>query len=440
MTVINKLNGPIVYFSQLQGLPVFIRKGKRLGRFTDFFVNYEEVYPSVFAIGFKHKQNYYYVLWEDLELINKNYFQLKEHAQIRFGRSFPKTLKENNNVFKHFSAPTVDYPGLAKIILDKQIVDISGRKVVRVNDLKLVKVGNNLKVTHVTVGPRSLIRRLDLEKTVDTFVKVFFKNSSYLKMEKSINWKFVHALPDKNIQKNVKINMLGKELKDIHPADLADILEDLDSGSRDLIFQDLDEETKAATLSEIDESMRNIILKNEEKENAAKIIENMGTDNAADVLAELSHDERKEIIEKIEDQEIKEEINELLFYEENSAGGVMSTEYLYISSNDTKENVLKLIKNKNDDYETVYDIFVIDSKDKLQGTISLRKVLGLDSDDKISKFMNSHDIKSVPPDWSWKEVAKYMNKYNLINVPVCKDEKILGIISIDDILQRLLEG
>ena len=167
----------------------------------------------------------------------------------------------------------------------------------------------------------------------------------------------------------------------------------------------------------------------------------MGPDEAADILGEVADEKKEKIIEKFEDNNLKEEIKELLEYEEDSAGGLMSSEVFEITPELNKNDILKIIKREFDDLESIYDIFIVDKNKKLIGHCPLNKLLISDDNISVGKIMQQEDIKSIDPHASWRDVAVLMSKYNLINIPVTnfKSSELLGIISVDDILPWLLD-
>ncbi len=430
-------------FSEALGSVVRNEDGKKIGTLSDFFVNYDEVYPTVIAIQYRRNKQLFYVAWEEISFFSSKRLTLHNNFHEGRSRTFPKIKNEKIPSDHHSSqyiARTEEYPAIGKIILDRQIVDIAGKKVVRVNDIQFIKTGKLLKVTYAAIGLRSMVRRLGFEKPIDKTIKLINPHAKYLTNDKFINWRFVHAIPDRSVQENVRLSLTNEDLQKIHPADLADILEDLDTHGREQIFHTLDPEKAAQTLSEVEEDLQASFIKHESAENAAKIIENMGTDEAADVLNDLSEDKKDEIISKIKDDEIQEEILELLEYEENTAGGLMSTEVFEISPELKKTEVLQFIQNEYDDIESIYDIFIIDKCEKLIGTCSLTKLLINKKNVIIGDIMESTDLKSLSPETHWKAVATFMSKYNLINVPIVNEQnKLIGIITVDDILPWLLK-
>lgn len=432
-----------VNFSNALGATLYSESGKRLGKLKDFFVDYEEVYPLVIAIQFVRNNQYFYIDWDDIKEFSYKRITIKEGAFEGRSRTYPKTPKNKvitSLLANQFAGKAEEYPPLGKIVLDKQIVDTAGKKVVRVNDIQLIKAGKFLRVTHASIGLRSMLRRLGYERPVDKLVKTFKPHAKYLKSEVLINWKYVHAIPSRNIQSSVKLNLSNEDIKGLHPADLADILEDLDAHGRDLIFKNLDPKTAAETLSELEEDVQTTLMKKETAEKAAKIIENMDTDDAADILHDLGEAKANAIIDKIEDEETKEEVQELLEYDEDTAGGLMSTEVFDVKEHLKKSDILEFITKEHEDLETIYDLYVTDDSNRLIGTCSLRDLLIHKEDVIISDIMNEDDMKTLPPDTSWKDVASFMSKYNLINVPIIdKEKELLGIVSVDDLLPWLLD-
>lgn len=443
MALFENLMDSILYLSRLQGTPILSEEQTQIGKLQDIFVDYEEMYPTVLAIQYRHKNQYFYIEWDDIKRFSYKNIIIKNEARLRTGRTYPRVKKRavlTSLLATQFTGDTIDYPPLGKVVLDKQIVDISGKKVVRVNDINLLRVGRKLRVTHAGIGFRSLARRLGYESIIDLITKIIKPYRSHFLREALINWKHVHAIPDKNIQKDVKLNMSNNELEALHPADLADILEDLDPHARRQIFSYLDAETAAEVLPEVEPDMQASFLQSEDPEKAANIIELMGTDEAADLLADLSEKEADEIISKIDDDEIQEEINELLEYEEDTAGGLMTTEVFQINGEMTGNEIIEYFKNNHEDIESVYDIYIVDEDEKLQGTCSIRQLLINNLNIKIKEIMEVDDIKSLSPNTKWKNIASFMSKYDLATVPILDDNnELLGIVCIDDVIPWLLD-
>lgn len=439
----NDLNEISIHFSHTEGIPLITTEGKKLGKLKDFFVDYEEVYPAVLAIQYKSNNQLFYVEWEYVKNFTLKEVIIEHDCFIGRSRSFPKA--KTNKVItsllaNQFSGSTMEFPPLGKIILDRQVVDTSGKKVVRVNDIQFIRSGQNLRVTHAAIGMRSMMRRLGYEKFIDFVVKAINPKSLYLKNEVLINWKFVHAVPNKNVRSNVRLTLSDDEIKKLHPADLADILEDLDSYGRELIFSNLDPKLAAETLQEVEDEVKISLIKNEKPEVIAKIIEEMDVDDAADTLNELSDTKAEQIISKIEDTETADEIRELREYQETTAGGLMSKEYFEVAPESDKKSILEKFKKEHDYIENIIDIFVTGESGELVGICPIQNLLLCDDNVLVKNIMISEDIKSTEPETHWKIVASMMSKYNLMNIPVIGEDKtMLGIISVDDLLPWLLD-
>lgn len=443
MGVFSEFNEISIHFSKAIGASICDNKEQRIGRLLDFFVDFEEMYPAVLALQIKINGKLSYIPWEDVRRFSFEKIILKDNYQVIEGKTFTKLPRQriNNNILApQYTKESFDYPPLGKLVLDRQIVDTHGKKVVRVNDIQFIKTGQQLRVTHAAIGFRSLIRRLGFEPLFNIVLKIIMpwskKNQSVL----IINWKYVHAIPSKAVGDDVQLNVTNQLINSLHPADLADILEDLDANAREMIFNELSPELAAQTLSEIEPDMQASLIQDTNPEQTAKIIENMGTDEAADILQELSNEDASKIISRITDDEIQEEIRELFEHDEDSAGGLMSTEVFEVSINDRKSDIIKIIQERYDEYETIYDLYVIDDRGKLVGTCPLYKLLVHKEDVLVRDVMNSRDIKHLGPEAHWKQVASYMSKYNLITLPITEDDgTLLGMVSVDDVLPWLLD-
>ena len=443
MGVFQNIHEAVLYFSNCYRTPIYDENNHFMGKLYDFFVDYEESYPTVLAILIKQNRNFKYVHWNDVKSFSYKKITLSRQSKIKMGRVFPKIAKQKTvkNLLKANQEVEVsDYPGISQTVLDKQVVDTYGKKVVRVNDIQLIKLGRLLRVTHATVGTKSMARRLGLESLLTHLVRILSFNHKRELNERAISWQFVHAIAGRHLS-DIKLNVSNEELGSLHPADLADIIEELDGHGRRRIFKELNREKAADTLVEIEqENLQVNLLETETPENAAKIIEYMGTDEAADVLGEMRPENVQTIIEKIADVEVKEDIQELLNYEEDSAGGLMSTDAFVVNKEQRKNDILHHLENHHQDYESIYDIYITDHDETLIGTCSLRKILTSKENIRIVDVMNSEDMKYQTHDVHWKKLAKFMSKYNLINIPIVdRERKVLGFVSVDDILPWLLD-
>ncbi|MDO9180800.1 MAG: hypothetical protein Q7U04_00260, partial [Bacteriovorax sp.] len=208
MEIFKDLNDITLHFSATVGINIYNEEGHKLGSLIDYFIDYEEIYPSVLALQYKRSGVLFYILWEEIISFSYKKIIIKKEAFPRRSRTFPKTLNSKivtSILANQFAGPTVEYPPLGQIVLDKQIVDTHGKKVVRVNDIQFIRAGKELRVTHAEVGLRSFVRRLNLEKPIDFIIKLIHPQSKYLSNDTTINWKYVHAIPNRNIQKSVRL-------------------------------------------------------------------------------------------------------------------------------------------------------------------------------------------------------------------------------------------
>ncbi|MBL6990820.1 MAG: CBS domain-containing protein [Bacteriovoracaceae bacterium] len=442
MSVFEQFPEITIHFSKIFGTPIFTKHGKRIGKLNDFFVDYEEVYPTVIALQYKRNGLHFSIPWEEVKRFNFKKIIINDKTkaiQSKLYQNKAPPRKITNILSGHFVKKSGPFPPLGQIVLDRQIVDTHGKKVVRVNDIEFIKVGQNIKVTHAGIGLRSLIRRLGFEPIVDSIIRLIRPKAKYLTRDVLINWKYVHTIADRSVHNNVKLNLSNQDLKSLHPADLADILEDLDGHSRELIFNELEPEMAAKTLSEIDPDMQVSFIKKEAPEDVAKIIENMGPDEAADVLNELDDARAGAIISNIEDPETGEEIQELLEYKEDTAGGLMSTEVFAVSPDTKVSDIMKIIKDNHEEFESIYDLYIVDDNEILLGTCSLYKILIQNENLFVGEIMTKQHIISLGPSVHWKKLSMKMSKYNLINMPIVdSNNKLLGIVSVDDVLPWLL--
>jgi magnesium transporter len=439
MNVFSNFESNVVYFSKILHTKIVGNDETYLGKFKDFFVDFENTYPLILAVLYQYKGHFYYVMWKDVEFFSYEKIQLKKQAVIKNGNVLPIIHKEKTQ-HKNEDNIILDYPSIAKVALDKQIVDTFGKKVVRVNDLHFIRVGEYLRVTYAAIGAKALLRRLGFDEWVIRIYQFLFPRSEFFKKEQLINWKFVHTIPNKNLQSDVQLKVANDFIKNIHPADFADLLEELAMHERESLFEQLDTETAAKILPEIDSDFQASLIGSMQPKEAAEILEEMGTDEACDILNELEQDRASVIISNIEDGSIQEELNELLKYKEDSAGGIMSKEILSVQVQATKNSIIEHIQHENENLASVYDIYIVDEKNKLIGSCTMRKLLLQKENIGIKDIMETEDLKLVHPDWNWKEVASYMSKYNLINLPVIsKSGELVGVITVDDILPWTLD-
>src|SRR5438552_5793825 len=265
--------------------------------------------------------------------------------------------------------PNESWLAVQKDLLDQQIIDTRGRKVVRVNDLDLAEQRTNgtveLRLTQVDVGLPGAVRRL-LQGVVPS--KVVRKLQSKLP-QRAIRWEFVN-LVEPDPMRRVKLRITHEKLEDLHPADLAEIMEDLSASERQSIIASLDEETAAGVLGELDARLTTQIVEDLDPEKAADILEEMAPDAAADLLADLPKETSEELLEEMPGREA-EEVRELLEFDPATAGGMMNTEFVFVSENATRDEVLEWMRGQELNFDQLDTIVLLDGAAQFSGTVSV---------------------------------------------------------------------
>jgi CBS domain-containing protein len=324
---------------------------------------------------------------------------------------------------------------ISRDLLDQQIIDVHGRKVVRVNDVTFEIRHENghdtLWVLEVDVGLRSIFRRL----VQGILPRRLVRRLHLFVAPNSIRWEFCNIVePDP--QRRLRLNISNRMLEQMHPADLADIVEELAPAEREAIFQTIDSEVAADALSEVDPKMQASILEALEPEKAADIVEEMAPDEAADVLAELEEETSAEILEEME-SEPGEEVRELLEFKEDSAGGMMTTEYVALSGDATVDDAIAAIKGSEDLIENLNTLFLVDENGRLTGSVSLPRLFVASGSTPLRELA-SETLVTVPVDEKQNRVTELFDKYNLLTLPVLDEEgKLAGVITADDVISVL---
>jgi len=317
-------------------------------------------------------------------------------------------------------------------LLDKQIVDVDGRKVVRINDLELANTGGALRVVAADVGLAGLLRRLGLESLVRAVVPALYKR----KPRATISWNNVAPIREKN-PAQVELSVTESKLARLHPSDLAEIIGELSSREAAAVFHSLDDETAADALEHLDRGTQKSIIDDIGTQRAADIIEEMDSDDAADLLSELPEEQQSELYSEM-DETTAGELRELVKYQENTAGGLMTTDYVWIFPHRTAESTIEKIREIAPITEFVYYLYVTDESETLLGVLSLRTLLLARPEARISDIMEA-DIVSVTTATSGRDVAATIARYDLLACPVVGEHgKMLGIVTVDDAIDVIV--
>jgi magnesium transporter len=320
---------------------------------------------------------------------------------------------------------------LRRDILDRQIVDVNGAKVVRVNDVKLGSYRERLCVFFVDVGVRGLLRRMGFEHLGERI-------GSLLKHplpHNHISWEYVQPL-EANLFP-LTLTVARAQLKELHPADLAQIISDIPTGNVQAVLDALDTETAGEAIHELEPELRSRIISQLDSWEASCILEEMSPDQAADVLGDLPQAKAQELLGLMAEAEA-DQIQELMEHEEDTAGGLMNSQFVAISGELTCAEALQEVRAHADEVDNVYYLYVLDEKQSLQGVVTLKNLLVGAQSARVRELMTT-GVKSVQVDSTANEVLEIVAKYNLIAVPVLdKAEKMAGIITVDDVLELCL--
>ncbi len=384
--------------------------GKKIGKFKDFIVSVNVVYPLVKAISIRTSDKKDIIVpWEDIDSINK-VIKLK----IRFTE-----IKEYNLKNRDIK--------IADEVLDKQVVDLEGKKIKRINDLQFATTRGYYRLIGADISFKGILRRLGLEKIP--------KGIGINLQDDYISWKDVDILESNTSR--LKLKVPEYKLKKLHPADIAEIVDQLSINDSITILNSLDEEVAADALEEISPERQVTLFEQMETERAADLLEEMSPDDAADLIGDLSDERAKELLNLMDPEEAKD-VEHLLKYPEDTAGGIMTTEFAAVSDELTASQILNKFKEIAKEVESIYYIYALSKTNDLAGVISLRELLLADPDKKLREFMQK-DLITVHVLEEEHEVAKKIAKYNLIALPVVDDEnKINGVVTIDDAIDIVL--
>lgn len=407
----------MIYFSQLLNQKVWDGFGSILGKLDDILIDAtDKKMPPVVAL-----------------LLKKNPAGISYIPSNQIASLWPSiTLRVGADRISPFD-PTGHELLLLDRVLDQQIVDTEGKRLVRVNDLQLARTGDQFVLTGVDVSGTGLLRRLGLEKIGSVLGSMINKQPEMA----VIPWEFVASIEhDDPLRLSVSQNKLVK----MPPADIAAIVDTLDRHTTTALLQGFDNVALADTLEESSPELQASILSNMNPERAADILEEMDPDEAADVLADLPDGTSKTLLDLMEQDEAHD-ILTLLNFPEDTAGGIMTTEFAFIPDHLTTREAIDYLRHSKDaqDDEVMYYVHILDEVHRLKGIVTLRDLVMSDPEDNLKKWEESDEIfvELLTPQ---KEVAYLIAKYDLLSIPVIDpdSEKMLGIVTVDDAIDTLL--
>jgi magnesium transporter len=401
-----------LFLSQILGKNITDSSGRPVGKIVDLAANLAELYPPVTGILCKAPAGRTPTLisWRRITAVQDG-FQVKRLLPD----DFPDPARGDDELL------------LRETLLDKQIVDTDGAKVRRVNDLQFLKARNGLHLVHVDVGFRGLMRRVGMERALDIFLHGLF---DYTLPDQFISWKFVQPLSPPDL---LRLKITQSRLAQLHPADLADIIEDLDVYQRTAVFQSLDVETAAETLEETDPKIQVSLIEDLDASDASDIIEEMSLSEATDLIQDLPRDTAEDILKEME-QENAEDIKELLAHPEETAGGLMTTAFLSLLPSVTAGEAIHAVRAGAGDMDLIYYVYVTDTDSRLVGVVSLRDLLTAEPRRPLGEIMDTR-VVAVSLDEDKDRIAGHFVKYGMMAIPVVDEEnRIKGAILFKNLL------
>ena len=411
----------MIYLSQLLGNPVLDADGEKVGTVSDLGIATGEVFPRITSLAFMGPgRTPFMISW-------RKYVDTYDEHEVRLGVV---------STDLRFSYLQPDEVLLARDILNKQIVDTHGMRVVRVNDLKLSDTSSTqLRLLGAEVGARGLLRSLHpaLERVALRVCRAFGRPLP----EKIIAWSYMD-LVERDLS-NVKLSVSHKTLDDMHPADIADIIERLDPRLRGQVFAQLDDEQRAGAMAEFDDDAMAVELMGGMNEtDASRMLSEMDPDDAAELVSELDYDKAEKLLRLMGVQE-QRAVRQLLGYREGTAGRIMTSEVASLGESSTVGDAVALLRGLDEDFESVRYVYLTDDEGRLSGVVTLGSLVVSEPDARLSDLA-TEDLVTASPEDDQEDVAEDIAKYNLLAMPVVNDEgRLLGIVTVDDALDVLEE-
>lgn len=414
-----------LYFSEIIGMDVLDAKGDWVGALQDVVMNPTgDIYPKATDLIIRRgmfTHEYARVTWEDLAYIEN---------EVRLKIPLSSLAYQRDRLKCDFT--------LRRDIFDQQVVDTDDQRVVRVNDIHLLRVENNLYAAHVDVGLRALVRRMEWTAIVDTLVRLITPRSPYLKQEELIPWKNTQILPKLGRMKSVlKLDVSRNKLAAIPPAALADIMQDLDAFARLSLFKSLDITMQQRVFTDINPDFKVELIDQLDEREAAQLIASIPADEATDLLMKLPRARTHELM-RLVGTDTNKKLRKLLSFAKDSAGGLMTIEYLFLRPDATVGDAMARIKESVNASVSIFFVYVVDDEHRYLGTASLRRFINEPADKPIMECCYPHKIFAYTDD-SVEEVAVLLERYKLSSVAVLNHDEILqGVITIDDVMEELI--
>lgn len=409
-------NETIFYLSRVIGKKVLTDSEQVVGILHDIVVDFAASVPQVTALILKIGGKEVIADYTDITVT-------EEKGQFLFKSKELKILPDLRE----------DTLLLRKYVLDRQLVDINGRKLVRVNDLRLAVMSAGTFLVAVDVGFEGLMRRLGVAKPLKSLLRLF----KLAIPGKLILWEEVETVDIGHA--GIKLSKTYSKLETLHVSDLADILEDMDIKMQAEVFSSLDDEKAADVLEELETEAQIMVLESLSVEKAADLLEMMPADEVADILEEMEEERAEELLHEMESG-ASEEVRELMEYGEHEVGSIMTTDFIAYKVSMTVNDVIEELRRIKPEPSSIYYLYIVDDKERLTATVSLRDLIVSTPETKIDEIMNTKMIYVRDTD-EIESIGEIISKYNLLAVPVVdKDMELLGMVVIDDIVYNLLRA
>ena len=402
----------MLYLSQVLNRPIFDARGDKIATISDVVVSYgQDEYPPVIGIVARYRRRNFFISRRNISELGLHGAKISSDVLDLT----PFTRREGEVI-------------LGKDVLDNQLIDVDGKRVVRVNDVQLIEVGDVWRVTGADVTLAGFLRRL--------MPQGFYGSDRPVEV---IDWADVGYLATDTATVTVKLKSAKDKLSRLHPVEIAQLAETLSPIHRTEVVESLDDEIAADTLEEMSTEAQARILEEMDEERAADILEEMSPDDAVDVLDEMDEEKAQELFDLMEEDE-KADVAELMPYEHDTAGGLMTTEFIVFPKDLTAGQAIARLREMAETPNMIYYLYVVEEEGswKLRGLISLRSLILADPTAKLEDVMRT-DFRFANPSDSVEEVAQTISEYNLLALPVVDDEgDIAGIVTVDDAMEVLL--
>jgi len=403
------------YFAALIRETVYDASGRRLGQIDDILVTPRDHFPVVSKVAVKlsGEDRTVYIPWHLVRSASYEGFRLSSSLEAAA-----------------VAVPDPEDISVRHRLLDRQIVDVSGKRVVRVHDLKFGAIGKDVLLTHVDIGTRGILRRLNFEHFT-----LGLCNTLHIRFaERLIAWEHVQMPTESD---EIHVDASREALENMQPADLADIAEELSAPERAAFIGGMDEEMAADALQEMEPELQVSVVNELTDEQASDIIEEMDPDAGADLLADLPEERADAILSLMEPEEAAD-LRELLQYPDDSAGGLMTVEYAAVPRGITVKEALERLRLEAQEAETIYYVYVVDDEEHLKGVFTLRDLVIADPEDLVDDIMETGVVR-VGIDTQQRDIAHTVAHYNLLAVPVVDEQgRLQGIVTVDDAIDAAI--